>query len=208
MTEIKKLLRGHSAFYEEYFVSRPELYRKLVAEGQSPKVLVICCSDSRVDPSIILNAEPGELFVIRNVANIVPRFEEDKINCHGTTAAIEYAVKGLEVEDIVIIGHSHCGGIKTLVEDRENNHTFIDNWLYTLQEVKEKAAGAGLDFRECCDYCEKEAVLASLRNLEKFPFVRERVNAGRLRLHGWHFCLESGRIETIGTIPVPTEKSA
>ena len=163
MTEINKLLDRYQQFYDEYFVHSPELYRKLSAEGQAPKTLVIACSDSRVDPSIIFKSEPGELFVIRNVASLVPPFECDFVHCHGTSAAIEYAVRHLGVENIVVLGHSHCGGIKTLVDGD----------------------------------CEKKAVAISVRNLQTFPFVAEKVAAGKLRLCGWYFCIESGRLEEV-----------
>lgn len=135
MTEINKLLDRYQQFYDEYFVHSPELYRKLSAEGQAPKTLVIACSDSRVDPSIIFKSEPGELFVIRNVASLVPPFECDFVHCHGTSAAIEYAVRHLGVENIVVLGHSHCGGIKTLVDDHGHEHNFIDSWLSIADEA-------------------------------------------------------------------------
>ena len=168
-------------------------------EGQSPKVLVIACSDSRVDPSIILGAEPGDLFVIRNVANIVPPYEHDLSSCHGTSAAIEYAVNHLQVEDIVILGHSHCGGIRALVDDRENDHTFIDNWIYIVEDAKFEAAHRHLDHEESCAFCEKAAIGISLHNLETFPFVKEKLAAGKLRLHGWYFSIETGALETVET---------
>lgn len=197
MTKINDLLDGHEAFYEKYFVESPQLYRQLAAKGQSPKVLVIACSDSRVDPSIILNSQPGELFVIRNVANIVPPFEHDRTSCHGTSAAIEYAVNHLKVEDIIILGHSHCGGIKALVEDKENDHTFIDNWIYIVEAAKFEALHRHLNHDKCCTFCEKEAVRISLHNLESFPFIKEKTSAGLLRLHGWYFSIDNGRIEVI-----------
>lgn len=115
MSQIKELLSGYGQFYQKYFVEDPKTYEDLVKYGQSPKTLVIACSDSRVDPSIVLNTKPGDIFVIRNVANLVPPFESDFVNCHGTTAAIEYAVNHLKVKDIIVFGHSSCGGIKALV---------------------------------------------------------------------------------------------
>lgn len=199
MTEISRLLAGHRSFRQKYFVDNPELYRRLHQDGQSPKVLVIACSDSRVDPSIILGAEPGDLFVIRNVANIVPPYEHDLSSCHGTSAAIEYAVNHLQVEDIVILGHSHCGGIRALVDDRENDHTFIDNWIYIVEDAKFEAAHRHLDHEESCAFCEKAAIGISLHNLETFPFVKEKLAAGKLRLHGWYFSIETGTLETVET---------
>lgn len=200
MTEIIKLLKGHQTFHDKYFTAAPELYKKLVSEGQSPKVLVISCSDSRVDPSLILGSEPGDLFVIRNVANIVPPYENEKITCHGTSAAIEYAVQHLQVDDIIVLGHSQCGGIKTLIDDIENNHNFIDNWIYIVEAAKNKALSQDLDYESSCRCCEKEAIKISLQNLKTFPFIKELVDKRKINLHGWYFCLESGNIEIIETI--------
>lgn len=193
MTEINKLLDRYRQFYNEYFVDVPELYRQLSAEGQAPKTLVIACSDSRVDPSIIFKSEPGELFVIRNVASLVPPFECDFVHCHGTSAAIEYAVRHLEVENIIVLGHSHCGGIKTLVDDHGHDHNFIDSWLSIADEVVSEQV-ENVDVY--CE-CEKKAVAVSLRNLQTFPFVAERLKTRRLRLCGWYFCIESGRLKEV-----------
>ena len=116
MVKIARLIDGYKTFYDEYFVKNKDVYEKLVKDGQAPKTLVISCSDSRVDPSIIFNTEPGDIFVIRNVANIVPPYEDERVGYHSTSAAIEYAVLHLKVENIFVFGHSHCGGLKTLVE--------------------------------------------------------------------------------------------
>ena len=193
MTEINKLLNRYQQFYDEYFVHSPELYRKLSAAGQAPKTRVIACSDSRVDPSIIFKSEPGELFVIRNVASLVPPFECDFVHCHGTSAAIEYAVRHLGVETIVVLGHSHCGGIKTLVDDHGHEHNFIDSWL----SIADEAARERKNDADVYGDCEKKAVAISVRNLQTFPFVAEKVAAGKLRLCGWYFCIESGRLEEV-----------
>ncbi len=193
MVKISSLINGHKEFYNKFFVERPDVYKKLLEDGQSPKTLVIACSDSRVDPSIILNTNPGDIFVIRNVANIVPPYEDEDVGYHSTSAAIEYAVMGLKVENIVVLGHSDCGGIKTLVEDKENNHTFIDNWLYIVESAKEKAIKEGGSISDMCHCCEKEAIKQSIENLKNFPFIDEK----KVELHGWYFNLETGLIENI-----------
>lgn len=200
MVKIATLLKGHQRFYEEYFIKNPEVYQKLVEEGQAPKTLVIACSDSRVDPSIILDTKPGDIFVIRNVANLVPPYEHDEASCHGTSAAIEYAVKQLKVENIIVLGHSHCGGIKALIEDEENDHNFIDNWIYIAKEAKIKALKSSNNEEEICEHCEKEAIHVSLQNLMSFPFIKEKVQNQELELQGWYFSLEQGIIETIAVI--------
>ncbi len=193
MVKISSLIEGHKQFYKKYFVDSPNVYQKLLEDGQSPKTLVIACSDSRVDPSIILNTNPGDIFVIRNVANIVPPYENEDVGFHSTSAAIEYAVLGLKVENIVVLGHSDCGGIKTLVTDNENNHTFIDNWLYIVEEAKKYAINQGGDFKDICHCCEKEAIKKSIKNLQGFPFINEN----KVELHGWYFNLQTGMIENI-----------
>lgn len=199
MAEINKLRAGYEQFYDEYFIKRPEVYEKLVKYGQTPKTLVIACSDSRVDPSIILNTEPGDIFVIRNVANLVPPSENAADGYHGTSAAIQYAVENLKVENIIILGHSCCGGIAALVSDEENDHSFIENWLYILEPAKQKAN----EICTCCggdihEICEREAIKISLANLLSFDFVRNAVVKNELELHGWYFHLETGKLEVIG----------
>lgn len=197
MTDLSKLRGGFKQFYQKYFIDTPELYRQLVRDGQSPKTLIIACSDSRVDPSTLLNTHPGDIFVIRNVANLVPPFEADFGHCHGTSAAIEYAVKHLMVENIIVLGHSHCGGIKTLVEDHENDHSFIDEWLYIARDAKVRATQQALDAESVCCCCEKEAIKTSLKNLKTFPFIRERLQNRSLQLFGWYFRLENGELEEV-----------
>ena len=113
MVKIARVIYVYTTFYDEYFVKNKYVYEKLVKDGQAPKTLVISCSYSRVDPSIIFNTEPGDIFVIRNVANIVPPYADDSVGYHSTSAAIEYAVLLLKVENFVVFGHSHCGGIKS-----------------------------------------------------------------------------------------------
>lgn len=167
-------------------------YRK----GQTPHTLVIACSDSRVDPSIILNTGPGDIFVIRNVANLVPAYDSDFSHCHGTSAAIEYAVKHLKVKNILILGHTHCGGIHNLLCQPLNRHDFIDTWLSIAEEARREASKQTSE-TDRQHICEREAVRVSLRNLLTFPFVAEAVSQNRLKLHGWLFDLAGGSIEKL-----------
>ena len=197
MTEISKLWAGYQKFHQKYFVDNPQTYEKLTKDGQAPKTLVIACSDSRVDPSIILNTEPGDIFVIRNVANLVPPYEDDMSHCHGTSAAIEYAVRHLNVENIIVLGHKHCGGVASLVNEKEHDHTFIDTWLSIALQAKEKALTLANQNEDVCSCCEKEVIKISLNNLKTFPFIQDKLKSGKLELHGWYFCLESGNIEII-----------
>ena len=127
---INRLIAGFKSFRQNYFEGRPEIYRDLVQHGQHPEVMVIACSDSRVNPSVITEAAPGQLFVVRNVANLVPPYTPDG-HPHDTAAALEYAVRDLQVDHIVVLGHTHCGGIKRLCDGARNGpkREFIDDWV-------------------------------------------------------------------------------
>ena len=192
---IQRLITGFKAFREEYYGTRPGFFRGLVEQGQSPDVMVIACSDSRVSPSIIAKAEPGELFVVRNVANLVPPFKPGS-SYHGTGAAIEFAVRDLKVHDIIVLGHSHCGGIRRLCENQDEfkDRHFLDSWMSIIQ-VADKDEFQG---EERLRYVEREAVKISLNNLLTFPWLRERVDSGDLKLHGWLFDLEAGMLLSYG----------
>lgn len=197
MAKIPKLIEGYREFYDTYFVKQPDVYKTLLKNGQSPKTLVIACSDSRVDPAILLNARPGDIFVIRNVANLVPPYEQDKHTLHGTSAAIEFAVEYLNIESILIIGHEDCGGIKALLNDHKCPREFIDDWLEIIQFAKDKTRLSEKTHESSCETCAKEAIRISLKNLETFPFIKRKIEQGKLELHGWYFSLESGKIEII-----------
>lgn len=196
MVKIDKLLNGYEKFYDDFFVKQPEVYEKLVYEGQSPKTLVIACSDSRVDPSILFNTSPGDIFVIRNVANLVPPFDSDMSHCHGTSAAIEYAVNHLKVENIVILGHSHCGGIKALFDEHSADNTFINTWLNIVDENKVSDFLSEYSEQNSC-MCEKKAIQISMDNLLTFPFVKDSVETRNLNIYGWYFNMQTGKLEKI-----------
>lgn len=196
MPHIENLLEGYRQFYQKYYIENPETYKNLTEKGQTPHTLVIACSDSRVDPSIILNTGPGDIFVIRNVANLVPAYDSDFSHCHGTSAAIEYAVKHLKVKNILILGHTHCGGIHNLLYQPLNRHDFIDTWLSIAEEARREASKQTSE-TDRQHICEREAVRVSLRNLLTFPFVAEAVSQNRLKLHGWLFDLAGGSIEKL-----------
>jgi carbonic anhydrase len=188
---IDRLIAGFKSFRETYYEVQPDFYRSLVEKGQRPDVMVIACSDSRVNPSIIAKAEPGELFVVRNVANLVPPYEPDS-HYHGTSAAIEFAVRDLEVEHIIVLGHSHCGGIRCLCEGREGaeNREFIDGWMSIVEQARDDRLKGEAHLR----HVERQAVKLSLVNLLTFPWVKRRVENERLKLHGWWFDLEAGEL--------------
>ncbi len=186
---IERLITGFRRFRETYYEGEPDFYKTLVEKGQSPDVMVIACSDSRVNPSIIAQARPGELFIVRNVANLVPPYQPDGRR-HGTSAALEFAVRDLGVKDIIVLGHSHCGGIRRLCDGAHAGaeREFIDDWISIVEEARD-AREKGEDYFRSV---EKNAVIASLNNLDSFPWVSERVQSSDLRVHGWIFDLEAG----------------
>lgn len=193
----QRLKTGFAHFKAEKYEKNPALYGEL-AKGQSPKFLVFACSDSRVCPSHILNFQPGEAFVVRNIANMVPPYDQTKYS--GVGAAIEYAVVHLKVENIVVIGHSCCGGIKGLMSIPEDGTTasdFIENWVQICAPAKSKIKSecADLSFSEQCTNCEKEAVNVSLSNLLTYPFVKESLTQKALALKGAHYDFVNGKFD-------------
>ena len=199
MSGIDALLNGFRKFREIYYEKAPGLYRDQLNHGQNPRFAVVACSDSRVDPAIVLQTEPGDIFAVRNVAAVVPPYE-DAGHYHGTSAALEFAVKELGVDHIVIIGHAHCGGVAAMVRKQEGGKAggkFITAWTDLLREARERALAAepALDGDALLRASERQAVRLSLDNLTTFPFVREAVAAGDLRLHGWFLNIFEGALE-------------
>lgn len=194
-SEISRMIGGYQKFRETYFCGESELFRRL-KDGQTPKTLVIACSDSRVDPALLTGSEPGDIFVIRNVASLVPPYEPDPSH-HGVSAALEYAVKILQVNNIIVLGHSQCGGIRELM-CRENYHQteFIGTWLTIAASAREEVRTrlGHLPLRQQLRACEQAALLLGIENLLTFPWVRSRVEAGTLSLHAWYFHIGRGRL--------------
>ncbi|WP_226953803.1 carbonic anhydrase [Mesopusillimonas faecipullorum] len=207
--DIQHLMQGASHFKQRFYSQDPELMRQLVEQGQSPVTLVISCSDSRVDPALLTNAKPGELFTVRNVSNIVPPYGPSA-NFHGTSSAIEFAVRDLQVPNIIVLGHGRCGGIQALLSTLSGNdmqRDFIADWVSIAMDACRQFVGdpdnpgsqkeISIDLlREHQDLVERASVQGSLRNLMTYPWLRARVDAGNLQLHGWWFDLESGDLWT------------
>jgi carbonic anhydrase len=197
LTKKLDLIDGFRKFRRKYFVLEKDLYLNLSSEGQSPKTLLIACSDSRVDPAILLSTEPGDLFVIRNVANLVPPYEEGGGH-HGTSAAIEFAVNVLKVENVIVLGHAQCGGIAALAAgpSQADQGTFVRKWMNIAGEAREEALKQVSihDFKKFCHCCELEGVKISIKNLKTFPFIQKRLDDGNLSLSGWYFDLEDGKL--------------
>ncbi len=189
---IEGLIAGFKGFRAiNYEKMAGRLFAKLAREGQSPKVLLIACSDARVDPAILFSASPGELFVIRVVAALVPPYRPDG-DYHGVSAALEYAIRDLGVEHVVVLGHAYCGGIKALVEMEDGkvqDREFIGPWV----SMAEQAVGDIPKTEPSCRH-EQAAVRYSVQNLMTFPWLRERVDNGAVALHAWWFDLDGGHL--------------
>lgn len=197
---VERIKTGFVHFKKEKYDKNPALYGEL-AKGQSPKFMVFACSDSRVCPSHVLDFQPGEAFVVRNVANLVPPY--DKTKYAGVGSAVEYAVLHLKVEYIVVIGHSACGGIKGLLSfpfDGTSTTDFIEDWVKIALPAKNKVKSefAGASVPELCGHCEKEAVNVSLGNLLSYPFVREGLVNKTLGLKGGYYDFVKGTFELWG----------
>jgi carbonic anhydrase len=197
---MKALLDGYDRFRTGYWREHEELYSNLARDGQSPPAMVIACADSRVAPEMIFDCAPGEIFVVRNVSALVPPYAPDD-NKHGTSAALEFAVTSLQVRSIVVLGHSHCGGIRALVSGPGGAHgDFIESWMSIAKSARDRvcdAPNAPQDFDAKCAACEREAIRVSLTNLLTFPWVVQRMKAGELTLAGFHFDVETGSLTQV-----------
>ena len=198
MPAFRKVLTGYQNFKETTFASNPELFRMLASQ-QAPKAMMIACSDSRVDPAIITNADPGDLFILRNVANIVPPCAPSDSGHHGTSAALEFAVHALQVDYIIVMGHAGCGGIRALMNrDPEvgPGREFIYPWMQIAQPACNRTLRLHGDkpFEEQVRHCEQENVKVSLDNLMSFSWVRDRVQSGTMKLEGLYFDIAAGAL--------------
>ena len=197
---LERLLKGFADFRVGYYQEHLDLFEKLATEGQSPKILIIGCSDARVDPGILTQTKPGELFTVRNVAAMVPpvQFPPDERH-HGTSAAIEFAVRGLGVEHVVILGHALCGGIGALVDGRGSiyaDYDYLSTWTSIAQDTRDRVVEElkGRPRDEVVRAVEQAAVVNSVSNLMGYRWIAERVEAGTLVLHAWWFNLTVGQL--------------
>jgi carbonic anhydrase len=195
---ISRLLVGFRRFKEKHFQagdSENSIYHQLASNGQTPKTLMIGCSDSRVDPAILTSASPGDLFVIRNVANLVPPCEPSAVGFHGTSSAIEFAVVNLKVENVIILGHRQCGGIRALM-DGPSESGFMAQWMSIAEDARKKviAEHSHSDLDSQCRFAELESIKVSLKNLHSFPCVKEAIETRKLNVVGIYFDLERGQL--------------
>jgi carbonic anhydrase len=189
-----RLSEGYRAFIETRLPLERSRFERLAAAGQRPDVMLIGCCDSRVAPEVIFDSHPGEIFVVRNVANLVPPYNPSGLT-HGVSAALEFAVQILKVGHIVVMGHSHCGGIRAFVEhrDRPNKGDFIDNWMSLIAPAADGIGAPGaVGDADYLGRLERASVVATLSNLLTFPDIRERVDAGDLKLLGAYFDIGNG----------------
>ncbi|MDE2331599.1 MAG: carbonic anhydrase [Bradyrhizobium sp.] len=192
----QRLLDGYRSFTTQRLPAEQSRYRELSVHGQSPEVMVIGCCDSRVSPEAIFDAGPGELFVMRNIANLVPIYQPDA-NAHGVSAALEFAVNVLRVKHIVVLGHAQCGGIRAFIDKAAplSPGDFIGRWMAMFAKPGEKVEQREREtMQEFTVRIEKAAVLRSLENLMTFPFVRTAVERGEMILHGAYFGVAEGTL--------------
>ena len=198
MTRFTNLVEGYRRFRTDEWFAEHQRWTQL-AEGQNPKVMVLACSDSRVEPAIIFDARPGEMFVVRNVAALAPPYETTP-GRHGVSAALEFAVTQLEVEEIIVMGHGLCGGCAAALsgqfdEAKSGEGKFIADWVRLLDEARDEVLDHHPELdAEAFVEMELRAVQVSLANLRTFPWIAEREQDGRLSLHGCHFSIADGKL--------------
>jgi len=190
---MQKLVKGIHSFQRGFFASHRELFKQLAETGQQPETLFITCSDSRVDPNLITNSQPGELFIVRNVGNVVPTRDLPG----GTAAAIQYAVEVLNVQNIILCGHTQCGALKAILDPESVTHLeYVSRWVKSTISVKNviEQKYAHLEGEAKLTAAIQENVLAQIEHLREYPFVAERMDAGKLHVNGWIFDVGRGEV--------------
>ena len=197
METIKRLINGNAKFKKEFFPHFEKELKESVNLGQRPEIMFIGCSDSRVTPDHMLNTEPGDMFILRNVGNFVPPYKLDE-DFHGSAAAIEFAVSVLKVKDIIVCGHSHCGACKALYQDIPDDESIvhIKTWLKLGEKAKERTLKNHKFSTEEGKYraTERNSIRHQLDNLMTYPEVKRKLEAKELKIHGWYYDIESGEI--------------
>ncbi len=197
MPEFAALVDGYRRFRSDSYIAQKARFDALSSEGQAPPVMIISCCDSRVDPATVFDTVPGQVFALRNVANLVPPYEPGG-GLHGASAAIEFGVVGLGVRHIVVLGHGQCGGIKAALEGGDlgaPGRSFIDDWMGIVSEARDAVLEHQHDDPQLA--LEQEAIKVSLSNLRTFPFIAESETSGSLKLHGAWFAISSGALHVL-----------
>ena len=193
MPEFNSLIAGYKRFRSDAYVRQKARFDELASEGQSPPVMIISCCDSRVDPATVFDTIPGQVFALRNVANLVPPYETGG-GLHGVSAAIEFGVLGLGVRHIVVLGHAQCGGIKASL-DQGHTGSFVDDWVAIISDARDEVIAAGHPDPQRA--LELEAIKVSLQNLRSFPFIDDEEKRGELKLHGAYFGIVDGVLHVL-----------
>lgn len=184
---LEKFAQGYSSFKEKYLTGNQNLMHDLATHGQKPEAMVIACCDSRVDPAIIFQCDPGDIFTVRNIANIVPPYKSSDVY-DATSAALEYGICYLNVKHLIILGHSQCGGIQALInKDSLEQNDFITDWASVIGLKPNTQDG---------DAVAKQALAQSYKNCLTFPWIKERVSQNKLEIHTWFFDIKSGKLAT------------
>jgi carbonic anhydrase len=179
------ILDGYQTFRKKYAEGDRSIMQFLSYHGQQPEVMMVACCDSRVDPALIFQCDPGDLFVVRNVANIVPPYEKDAKH-HGTSAALEFGVCFLEVKHLILLGHSQCGGIQAWLNRDNNDDDFITNWVSQIKMHHPQD--------EDVDTCARRALMQSRQNCLTFPWIKQKVDEHKLEIHLWYFDIKTGQV--------------
>jgi carbonic anhydrase len=197
MPEFAQLIDGYRRFRRGGYVEQKARFDALASDGQAPPIMLIGCCDSRVDPATIFDTVPGQLFSLRNVANLVPPYEVGG-GLHGASAAIEFGVCGLGVKHVVVLGHGQCGGIGAALTGADlglPGRSFIDDWMAIIADARDQVIASGCDHPQSA--LEREAIKVSLANLRSFPFIAEREAAGAIKLHGAWFAIAEGVLHVL-----------
>ncbi|MBW0454137.1 MAG: carbonic anhydrase [Candidatus Kinetoplastibacterium crithidii] len=191
----KRLLDGYFSFRNGKLANEKTRYKELAKSGQNPEIMIIGCCDSRVSPELIFDSKPGEMFVVRNVANLVPPYDKDpNYSYHGTSAAIEFAVSALNIKHIVVLGHESCGGIKSFIENKKPLSTvdFIGKWMSQIAPVSSSLNIDNQYNQENSKKLELGVIKHSIKNLLTFPSIKAKINNGSLEIHGAYFLISTG----------------
>jgi carbonic anhydrase len=197
MPEFAALVEGYKRFRANSYVDQKARFDQLATEGQAPPVMIVSCCDSRVDPATIFDTVPGQVFALRNVANLVPPFETGG-GLHGVSAAIEFGVLGLGVKHIVVLGHAQCGGIKAALQSSDLNsyaRGFVHDWMDIIKDARDGVIANPPANPQVA--LEHDAIKVSLKNLRSFPFIAEREERGELKLHGAYFGIADGELQVL-----------
>lgn len=198
MGDVSKFISGFKRFQHNYLGQEQELFDRLRKEGQHPRALVVACCDSRCDPALLTDSDPGDMFVARNVANLIPPHDQ-AAEFAATSSAIAFAIGNLEVEHVIVMGHAQCGGIRALMADKApecDEERLIAKWLGIAADARRRVLKElpGKPPQVQARACEQASILVSLENLMSYPWIARRVGERRLALHGWYFDMESGEL--------------